>query len=80
MQPGAARYFIQKLPCHAIQGDIDQVIDTRYSRNKLVNVVHELAWLDAIRIGKAKQVVRVQVSAVQQGRNKSMCIHRGKSD
>lgn len=78
MQPSAARDFFQELPCHAIQRGIDQVIDARHSCDELVNVVHELAGLDAISIGETKQVVRVQISAVQQGRKKNMCIHRGK--
>lgn len=78
MQPGATWDFIQKASGHALKSSVDQRIDMRHSRAEIMHVVHKLTRLNAISIREAKQIVRVEVSAVEQGRNKSMCVHREK--
>lgn len=50
----------------------------RRSLAKIMGVIHEVKWLDVVGIREAKQVVGVEVSAVEQGRNKSWCVHREK--
>lgn len=78
MQPGAAWQSVKKLLRHSFKSGIDQVIDGRHSGAEIADIIHEIAWIEVIGIREAKQVVGVEVSAVKQGRNKNVCVHRGK--
>jgi len=78
VQPGAAWQLVKKLLSHSFESGIDQVIDVRHSGAEIADIIHEIARIEVIGIREAEQVIGIEVSAVKQCRNKSVCVHRGK--
>ena len=70
--------MIKKLLRDSLKSNVDQLIDVGHARVDFMHVLCEVARVEAIRISKPKKIIRIEVTAVEQRRNKNRCVHREK--
>ena len=82
-EPGGTVFDLagQELRGHALEGDVDQVVDVRSAvADEVAHVVQQVSGVQVVGFEQGQQKVGIEVAAVEQRINEAVCVHGGNGE